>query len=214
MVAGREGSAASAAAPARAARPKVRPDARAGQGRPARPPAGRPCRGPDGATRSAGPRPPPVFARPLPIRPRCPWRSRAAAHAVAALLALVAGACTTDVTGLAGTGVNTPAVGLTPGQFGFAVTARAWTADQRYSPDLGLGPVQVGLTVSGYAGGRGQVTITDAGEATVFEADLAGNVAQGSNATVRGRAPFRVRVAASGYTGTVALGVTAAPAGP
>lgn len=125
------------------------------------------------------------------------------------LIALVLAACSGD---LMNPGTNTPAVGMNPGQFGFAISARSWTSDQTYEPDFSVNALQIGLAISGYDGGTGQLTITDADGAVAFSQSLAGNVAQGSNFTVTGRPPFRIRIAAANYTGVIALGVNSAPA--
>ena len=134
------------------------------------------------------------------------------ARAIVAAALLSVGCVAGDPLGPPGPGANIPAVGMSPGEFGFAITARDWTSDQTYTPELATGALQVGFAVVGYRGGTGHVTVTDADGAIAFNRDLAGNVAQGSS-VVHGRAPFRVRVAASGYTGLIALGVNAGPGG-
>ena len=97
---------------------------------------------------------------------------------------------------------------MDPGHFGFAVTARDWSADETYSPDFGSGSLEVGLAVTAYGGGTGQLTITDADGVDVFMHNLTGTVAQG-NSVVSGRAPFQVHVRANRYSGIVSLGVSA-----
>ena len=130
-----------------------------------------------------------------------------------AACALLAAACSpSDYVGPGGYNANIPVVGANPGQFGFAVTARGWTSDQTYTPDLSTGSLQVGLSIVGYGGGTGVIAVTDADDAAVFSRSLAGNVAEGST-VVHGRPPFRVRISATGYTGVVALGVNAVVGG-
>ena len=111
-----------------------------------------------------------------------------------------------------GSGENTPTVGLDPGQFGFAVTARHWTFDNSYAPVIDRGTLKVGLAINGYSGGDGLVTITDADNTVLFNQTLAGNIATGTNVTVTGKPPFKVRIVANNYTGNIALGVNAVAA--
>ena len=108
---------------------------------------------------------------------------------------------------------NIPVVGINPGQFGFSVTARHWTFDNAYAPIIEGGTLNVGLAITGYSGGDGLVTITDADNAIVFNQTLAGNIATGTSATVSGKPPFRVRIVANDYTGIVTLGVNAIASG-
>lgn len=137
--------------------------------------------------------------------------STRALRAIAALLLLAAMACGGgDLTGPLGRSANIPVVGMNPGEFGFAITARDWSASQSYSPDLQVGSLQVGLAVAGYVGGSGSISVIDATGAAVFTANIAGNIAAGNNTTIRGTPPFQVRVTASHYTGIVSLGVNGA----
>ena len=106
-------------------------------------------------------------------------------------------------------GENIPTVGINPGQLGFAVTARHWTFDNTYSPIIDSGTLDVGMAITGYSGGDGLVTITDADNAIVFNQTLAGNIATGISKTVSGKPPFKVRIVANDYTGIIALGVNA-----
>ena len=133
-----------------------------------------------------------------------------AATRSALLFAAVAG-CSEIVDFGDGSGENTPTFGFNPGQFAFAVTARNWTFDNTYSPSLGGGTLNVGMAITGYSGGDGLVTITDADNVVVFNQTLAGNVANGTNITVSGKAEFKVRIVANDYTGIVSLGVNATP---
>ena len=115
------------------------------------------------------------------------------------------------MTGPIMSGFNIPAVGMSNGQFGFAVTARDWSYDQSYAPDFaGGGTLQIGLVVAGYTTGTGTLTITDASGAAVFSQNLAGNVAEGNNATAYGAPPFSVHVATAHYTGTISVGISPA----
>lgn len=123
---------------------------------------------------------------------------------VAALARCVAG----DMTGPDVIGTNIPAVGMSGGEFGFAVMARDWTYDQSWVPDLAGGTLQVGLAITGYTRGNGQLSITDATGASVFSQSLAGNVASGNNTAIQGTPPFHVRIAASGYSGIISLGIS------
>lgn len=107
-----------------------------------------------------------------------------------------------------GSGANTPTVGLNPGQFIFAVTARHWTFDNTYSPNLGAATINVAMAIT-YSDGDGLVTITDADNAVVFNQTLAGDVATGTNITVSGKQPFKVRIVANDYTGVFTLDVNA-----
>ena len=135
-------------------------------------------------------------------------RMMRAATRSAFLFAAVAG-CSEIVDFKFDSSENIPAVGFNPGQFSFAVTARNWTFDNTYSPNFGAGTLNVGMAITGYSGGDGLVTMTDADNAVVFNQTLAGNVANGTNITVSGKAPFKVRIVANNYTGIVSLGVNA-----
>ena len=134
---------------------------------------------------------------------------RAAARS-AFLFAVLAG-CSEIVDFGEAAGENKPSFGFNPGQFAFTVIARDWTYDKTLSPSLGAGTLNVGMSISGYSGGDGLVTITDADNVVVFNQTLAGNVANGTSVTVSGKAEFKVRIVAHDYTGTVALGVNADP---
>ena len=134
-----------------------------------------------------------------------------AARRSAFLFVAVAGCSEIVDFGDFGAGENIPAVGINPGQFGFAVTARHWNFDNTYSPDLDGGTLSVGMAITGYSGGDGIVTITDADNAVAFSQTLAGNVANGTNITVVGKSPFKVRIVANDYTGLISLGVNATP---
>ena len=140
------------------------------------------------------------------------WSRSAGALACSfALLATLASCVATDMTGTGG-GSNIPVVGMSDGQFGFAIAARDWTSDQSYAADLAGNTLQIGLVVAVYSGGTGAVTITDASGSSVFSQNLAGNIAEGGSATVHGTAPFHVRVTTSRYSGTISLGIS--PAAP
>jgi hypothetical protein len=104
---------------------------------------------------------------------------------------------------------NIPAVGMSDGGFGFAVTARNWTYDQSYAPDLSGGTLQVGLVIAGYTQGTGQLSVTDAAGMSIYSQNLAGNVAAGNNTVIHGTAPFHVRVTTTGYSGIISLGISA-----
>ena len=106
---------------------------------------------------------------------------------------------------------NVPSFEFDPGQFSFRVTARDWTYDNNFSPSLGAGTLNVGMAITGYSGGDGLVTITDADNVVVFNQTLAGNVANGTNVTVSGKAEFKVHIVANDYTGNVSLAVNATP---
>lgn len=108
---------------------------------------------------------------------------------------------------------NIPVVGINPGQFGFSVTASHWTFDNTYSPIIDGGTLDVGMAITGYSGGDGLATITDADNAIVFNQTLAGNIATGTSITVSGKPPFKVRIVANDYTGIVTLGVNAIAGG-
>ena len=133
-----------------------------------------------------------------------------AATGTALLFAAVAG-CSEIVDYGDVSGENIPAFAFNPGQFTFAVTARDWTYDNTFSPSLGGGTLNVGMGITGYSGGDGLVTITDADNAVVFNQTLAGNIANGTSITVSGRAEFKVRIVANDYTGIVTLHVNAIP---
>ena len=138
------------------------------------------------------------------------WSRSAGARACSlAVLATLASCVATDMTGTR-PDTNIPVVGMSDGQFGFAIAARDWTADQVYSPELTSSSLQVGLVVAVYSGGTGTLAITDAGGASVFSQNLAGNIAEGGSTTVHGTAPFHVRVTTSRYTGTISLGISPA----
>ena len=128
----------------------------------------------------------------------------------ALLFAAVAG-CSEIVEFGPGSGGNIPDVEFNPGQFTFAVTARDWFYDNTFSPSLGGGTLNVGMGITGYSGGDGLVTITDADNAVVFNQTLAGNIANGTSITVSGKAEFKVRIVANNYTGIVTLHVNAIP---
>lgn len=134
---------------------------------------------------------------------------RAATHS-AFLFAAVAG-CSEIVDFKFDESKNVPVVGINPEQFGFSVTARHWTFDNTYAPTIDGGTLNVGMAISEYSGGDGVVTITDADNAVLFNQTLAGNVANGSNLTVSGKPPFKVRIVAHDYTGIVILGVNSTP---
>ena len=138
-------------------------------------------------------------------------RMMRAAAGSALLFAAVAG-CSEIIDFGDGSVENVPSFGLNPGQFAFTVTARDWTYDNTFSPSLGAGTLNVGMAITGYSGGDGLVTITDADNVVVFNQTLAGNVANGTNIAVSGRAEFKVRIVANDYTGIVSLGVNATPA--
>ena len=104
---------------------------------------------------------------------------------------------------------NMPVAGMDKGGFGFAVTARDWTFDQSYSPDLSAGTLQIGLVIAGYTHGTGLLSVTDATGASIFSQSLAGNLAAGNNTVIHGTAPFHVRVTTTGYSGIVSLGINA-----
>lgn len=104
---------------------------------------------------------------------------------------------------------NMPVAGMDAGGFGFAVTARDWTYDQSYSPDLSGGTLQVGLVIAGYTRGTGLLSVTDASGASIFSQNLAGNLAAGNNTAIQGTAPFHVRVTTTGYSGIISLGINA-----
>ena len=105
--------------------------------------------------------------------------------------------------------VNMPVAGMDKGGFGFAVTARDWTFDQSYSPDLSGGTLQVGLVIAGYTHGTGLLSVTDASGSSIFSQSLAGNLATGNNTVIHGTAPFHVRVTTTGYSGIISLGINA-----
>lgn len=142
-----------------------------------------------------------------------PWSRSAGAFAFSlALLAILARCVATDMTGT-GAGSNIPVVGMSDGQFGFAIAAHDWTSDQSYAPDLAGNTLQIGLVVAVYSGGTGVLTITDASGSPVFSQNLAGNIAEGGSTTVHGTAPFHVRVTTSRYSGTISLGIGPASSG-
>lgn len=124
------------------------------------------------------------------------------------LLAVLAG-CDGGLFDPFAAGANVPAVGMSPGHFGFAITARRWTSDQSWAPDLSTEPLRVGLAVAGYAGGKGQLTIAGGDGVVVLARDLAGNLAEGNEIVVHGQPPFRIRIVAESYTGIISLGVDA-----
>jgi hypothetical protein len=105
---------------------------------------------------------------------------------------------------------NMPVAGMNAGGFGFVVTARDWTYDQSYAPDLSGGTLQIGLVIAGYTRGTGQLSVTDASGASVFSQNLAGNLAAGNNTVIHGTAPFRVHVTTTGYSGIISLGINTA----
>ena len=133
--------------------------------------------------------------------------------ALAAALTLAAGglACANDPTAPAAPGENMPTVGQTPGSFGLSVRARAWTTTREWSADLPA-TLSVGLSIVGYDGGTGALRLTDATGTAVYVRDLTQAGAEGST-VVRGRPPYRLQLTTTGYTGIVALGIGAAPAG-
>ena len=124
------------------------------------------------------------------------------------LVAALAGCAGTDMVGPGMVSTNIPAVGMSSGQFGFAVAARDWTYDQSYQPDLASGTLQIGLVIAGYTGGVGELSVTDASGASVFSQSLAGNLAEGNKIVAHGTAPFHVRVTTARYTGTISLGIS------
>lgn len=137
--------------------------------------------------------------------------ARAPRVAALLLVLLALAGCGGELVGTTRDASNIPVVGMNPGQFGFAITASDWSADRSFSPDLQAGSLQVGLAVASYRGGTGRIWIVDATDATVFTADLAGNIASGNNTTITGHPPYQVRVTASHYSGTISLGVNTAP---
>ena len=127
-----------------------------------------------------------------------------------ALLILALGRCVgADMVAPAAAATNMPAVGMSAGQFGFAVTARDWTYDQSFTPDLSSGTLQAGLVIAGYTKGTGQLLVTDATGTSVLAQSLAGNVAAGNNTVIHGTPPFHVRVTTSNYSGIISLGINA-----
>lgn len=155
------------------------------------------------------------------VTPARPAFARVAGRLARLALLLAAVACDSTTTGPgSGTGgvgtvvgpVNIPSVGLDPVRLGFAVAARDWTDDRSYVPGFPSGALTVGLAVSGFAGGTGTVTVTDATGAVLYARSLAADAVEGTGTTVRGTAPFTVRVQTTRYTGTVALGVRVAAA--
>lgn len=145
---------------------------------------------------------------------RATWRGVRAGLGAAVLVVAFARCIAADMSGPTASGANVPVVGMSDGQFGFAVTARDWTYDQSYSPNLSGGTLQIGLVVEGYTTGTGTLAVTDATDASVFAQNLAGNVAEGNRVTVHGTPPFRVHVATSHYTGTISVGIAPATAPP
>ena len=131
------------------------------------------------------------------------WNFARAAFVILVLSRCVGG----DVVGTRDEGINTPAVGMSAGGFGFAVTARNWTYDQSYTPDLSGGTLQVGLVIAGYTQGTGQLSVTDAAGTSIYSQNLAGNVAAGNNTVIHGTAPFHVRVTTTCDSGTGSLGI-------
>jgi hypothetical protein len=103
-------------------------------------------------------------------------------------------------------GVNTPAVGVTPTGFGFAVQARDFTYDQTYGPTVQQATIGVGISVANYTHGMALIEVRDAAGTLVFAQRISGNVAQG-NTTASGTAPFTIHVAFDRFSGLVAIGV-------
>ena len=126
------------------------------------------------------------------------------------IIALLGGCVAGDMTAPTTAGTNLPAVGMSAGGFGFAVTARDWTYDQSWAPDFSSGTLQVGLVVAGYTHGSGQLSITDATGASVLSQNLASNIAAGNNTVIHGTAPFHVRVTTTAYSGIISLGINTA----
>ena len=110
------------------------------------------------------------------VRPS--WRGGRAITRAFILVAALARCVATDMSGPGLSGANIPAVGMSAGQFGFAVTARDWTYDQSYAPELSSGTLQIGLVVAGYGAGTGTLMVTDASGSAVFSQSLAGNLAE------------------------------------
>jgi hypothetical protein len=128
------------------------------------------------------------------------------------LAGAVAGCVGTDMFGPTTAASNIPVVGMSDGEFGFAIVASDWTYDQSFAPALTADTLQIGMVVAGYTAGTGTLAITDASGASVFSQNLAGNIAEGGSTTVHGTAPFHVRVTTSRYSGTISLGIS--PAAP
>ena len=123
------------------------------------------------------------------------------------LISALSGCVGSDSVSPTDAATNIPAVGMSDGGFGFAVTARNWTYDQSYTPDLSGGTLQVGLVIAGYTQGTGQLSVTDAAGTSIYSQNLAGNVAAGNNTVIHGTAPFHVRVTTTGYSGIISLGI-------
>lgn len=133
----------------------------------------------------------------------------AAAAVLPTLGACVFADVTEPVTTVTTSAANTAVVGNTGGAFGYALQARAYSADTSYAPALtpSASSITVGLAVASYGGGTGRIQIADATGAVVYAAALEGTVAQGST-VVRGRAPYVVRLAFDHFSGSVSLGIT------
>jgi len=138
------------------------------------------------------------------------WRSASRCMQAIVLAGALAGCVGRDMLGPTAPASNIPVVGMSDGEFGFAIAARDWTYDQSFVPELASNALHVGMVVAGYTGGTGTLTITDSTGASVFSRDLAGNIAEGASTTVHGTPPYHVRVTTARYSGTISVGISPA----